>query len=66
MFRSFQIIIREFCRSLLKSLHITHLANYTLYNRFLHNMICCHKFLVYKNELNREYVITLARNDKTP
>ena len=22
--------------------------------------------LVYKNELNREYVITLARNDETP
>ena len=43
-----------------------HLANYTLYNRFLHNMICCHKNLVYKNELNRENVITLERNDETP
>jgi len=22
-----------------------HIANYTLYNRFLHNMICCHNTL---------------------
>ena len=43
-----------------------HLANYTLYNRFPHNMICCHNTLFTKNELNREYVITLARNDETP
>ena len=25
-----------------------HLANYTLYNRFLHNMICCHNTLLTK------------------
>ena len=25
--------------------HDAHLANYTLYNRFLHNMICCHNTL---------------------
>ena len=25
-----------------------HLANYTLYNRFLHNMICCHNTLFTK------------------
>ena len=24
------------------------------------------QYLIYKNELNREYVITLARNDETP
>jgi len=29
-----------------------------------HDMMPQH--LVYKNELNREYVITLARNDETP
>ena len=29
-----------------------------------HNMLSQH--LVYKNEINREYVITLARNDETP
>jgi len=29
-----------------------------------HDMLPQH--LVYKNELNREYVTTLARNDKTP
>jgi len=29
-----------------------------------HDMLLQH--LVYKNELNREYVITLARNDETP
>jgi len=70
MFRSFQIIIREFRRSLLKLLHIhdlvlcrkqgvvaayhvaydAHLANYTLCNRFLQNMICCHNtFFTTKN-----------------
>jgi len=73
MFRSFQIIIKEFRRSLLKLRHIqdlvrfckkgvvaayhvvycyaaydAHLANYTLYNRFLHNMICCHNALFTK------------------
>jgi len=26
-----------------------HLANYTLYNRFVHNMICCHKTLFTKS-----------------
>jgi len=26
----------------------THLANYTLYNRFLRNMICCHNTLFTK------------------
>ena len=46
MFRSFQIIIKEFRRALLKLLHT--------------------KVITYKNELNREYVITLARNDETP
>jgi len=29
-----------------------------------HDMLPQH--LVYKNEINREYVITLARNDETP
>ena len=29
-----------------------------------HDMLPQH--LVYKNELNRDYVITLARNDETP
>jgi len=71
MFRSFQIIIRKFRRSLLKLLHIHDLvrfckqgvvaayhvawesvvesvANYTLYSRFLHNMICCHNTLFTK------------------
>jgi len=28
--------------------HDAHLANYTLYNRFLHNMICCHNSLFTK------------------
>jgi len=103
MFRSFQMI-REFCCSLLKLLHIhdivrfceqgvvaayhvvyesvvesvvgwvcvphytaydVHLANYTLQQiPTQHDMLPQH--LVYRNELNREYVITLARNDKTP
>ena len=69
MFRSFQIIIREFRRSLLKLLQFTiwlvfvnkvlcvlccyaaydaHPANYTLYIRFLRNMICCHNTLFTK------------------
>jgi len=28
--------------------YAAHLANYTLYNRFLHNMICCHNTLFTK------------------
>jgi len=43
--------------------HEAHLANYTLHNRFLHNMICCHNTLFTKNELNRECIITLARSN---
>jgi len=53
MFRSFQIIIREFRRFLLKLLHI-------------HDLVRFCKQGVYKNELNREYETTLARNDETP
>jgi len=53
MFRSFQIIIRGFRRSLLKLLHSHDLVRF------------CKQHLVYKNELNREYVITLAKNDET-
>ena len=84
MFRSFQIIIREFRRSLLKLLHIHDLvrfckqdvvaAYHIVYESVVesvvrrtpsqHDMLPQH--LVYKNELNREYVITLARNDETP
>jgi len=41
-----------------------HLANYTLYNRFPTQHDTLPQHLVYKNELNREYVITLARNDE--
>jgi len=64
MFRSFQIIIREFRRSLLNLLHI-HDFNIILkkYNLFTDML---QQNLVYKNELNREYVITLARNDEIP
>ena len=68
MFRSFQIIIREFRRSLLRpSLRSIRRAPGQL--RSLqqiptqHDMLPQH--LVYKNELNREYVI-LARNDEAP
>ena len=76
MFRSFQVIIREFCLSLLKLLRINDLV---LLRSILstrsqlhslqqiatqHDMLPQH--LVYKNEPNREYVITLARNDETP
>ena len=97
MFRSFQIIIREFHRSLLKLLHIHDLvrfckqgvvaAYHVVYESAgspslrsirctpsqlhslqqiptQHDMLPQH--LVYKNELNREYVIILARNDETP
>ena len=89
MFRSFQIIIREFRRSLLKLLHIHDLvrfckqgvvAAYHVVRSSIrrtpsqlhplqqiptqHDMLPQH--LVYKNELNLEYVITLARNDEIP
>jgi len=50
MFRYFQIIIREFRRSLLNLLHI-------------HDSV---RFCKQENELNCEYVITLARSDETP
>jgi len=75
MFRSFQIIIREFRRSLLKLLHIHDLVRSSIRRTpsqlhslqqipTQHDML--QQNLVYKNELNREYVITLARNDETP
>jgi len=85
MFRSFQIIIREFRRSLLKLLHIHDFVRFCkrvvrliLLRTILrtpsqlhslqqipsqHDMVPEH--LVYKNELNHEYVVTLARNDET-
>ena len=116
MFRFFQIIIREFHRSLLKLLHIHDLVRFykllSLQQIPTHDMLPQHirrtpsqlhslqqiptqhdmlpqhiqhtpsqlhslqqipaqhdmlpQHLVYKNELNREYVITLARNDETP
>ena len=90
MFRSFQIIIREFRLSLLKLLHIHDLVRFckqgvvAAYHVVLrssirrtpsqlhsvqqiptqHDMLPQHR--VYKNELNREYIITLAKNDETP
>jgi len=82
MFRSFQIIIWEFRRSLLKLLHIHDLVRFCkqVVGSSIrstpsqlhplqqiptqHDMLPQH--LVYKNELNREYAITLARNDETP
>jgi len=92
MFRSFQIIIREFRRSLLKLLHIHDLIRFCKVvqcswlgvRRMLsssirrtpsqlhslqqiptqHDMLPQH--LLYKHELNREYVITLATNYETP
>ena len=79
MFRSFQIIIREFRRSLLKLLHIHDLVRFCKLRSIRrtpsqlhslqqiptqHDMLPQH--LVYKNELNLEYVITLARNDEIP
>ena len=42
-----------------------HLANYTL-QQIPTQRVMLPQHLVYKNELNREYVITLARNDETP
>jgi len=69
MFRSFQIIIREFRLSLLNLLRIHDLVRFckqgvvAAYHQ--HNMICCHNTLFKKNKLNHEYVITLARNDET-
>jgi len=75
MFRYFQIIIREFRRSLLKLLHIHDLVRFC---SIRHKPSQIHSLqqiptrhdtlpqnLVYKNELNREYVVTLARNDET-
>jgi len=59
MFRSFQIIIREFRRSLLKLLHIHDLVRFRK-----EGVVPQH--VVYENELNREYVITLTRKDETP
>jgi len=63
MFRTFQIIIGEFRRSLLKLLHIhdlvrfckqgavvAHIANYTLYNRFLRKVICYHSNMFTKTK----------------
>ena len=57
MFRSFQIIVREFRRSLLKLLHIHDLVRFckqafVAAYRTQHDMLPQH--LVYKNELNRE------------
>ena len=73
MFRSFQIIIREFRRSLLKLLHIHDLVRMRRTPSQLHSLQqiptqhdVLPQHLVYKNELNREYVITLARSDETP
>jgi len=75
MLRSFQIIIREFRRSLLKLLHIHDLVRSSIRRTpnqlnslqqipTQHDMLPQH--FVYKNEPNREYVITLARNNETP
>jgi len=44
---------------MLRTQHTTH-----TYPTTQHDMLPQH--LVFKNELNREYVITLARNDETP
>jgi len=80
MFRSFQIIIREFRRSLLKLLHIHDFGVRRMLLRSIRrtpsqlhslqqiptqrDMLPQH--LVYKTETIREYVITLARDDETP
>jgi len=79
MFRSFQIIIREFRRSLLKLLRIHDLVRFCELRGLRrtpsqlhslqhiptqHDMLLQH--LVYKNELNSEHVINLARNDEIP
>jgi len=117
MFRSFQIIIREFRRSLLKLLHIHDLVHFykqgvvAAYHVVWESVVECSwlgvrrmvrneglqpitstslcsirrtpgqlhslqqiptqhdmlpQHLVYKNEQNRECVITLARNDEIP
>jgi len=79
MFRSFQIIIREFRRSLQNLLHIHDLVRFCKQGSIRHTPSQLHSLqqiptqhdmlpqhLVYKNELNREYVITLARNDENP
>ena len=41
------------------------LANYTLYNKIPTQHDTLPQHLVYKNKLNHEYVITLARNNET-
>jgi len=65
MFRSFQIIIRELHRMLLRSIRRTPSQPHFLQQTpTQHDMLPQH--LVYKSELNREYVITLARKDETP
>ena len=72
MFRSFHIIIREFRRSLLKLLHIHDLVRKThtqptalsTTDSYATRYVATTPF--YKNELNHEYVITLARNDEIP
>jgi len=61
MFRSFQIIIREFRLSLLKLLHVHDLVRFCK-----QDIVAAYQRLVYKNEINREHVITLARKDETP
>ena len=90
MFRSFQIIIREFRRSLLKLLHIHDLVRFCKQSVVaayhvvsgsvvesvpsqLHSLQqiptqpdMLPQHLICKNELNRGYIITLGRNDKTP
>ena len=81
MFRSFRIITREFRRSFLKLLHIHDLVRFCKQGvvaarrtpsqlHSLQKIPTQHDMLpqqlVYKNELNREYVITLERNDETP
>jgi len=67
MFRSFQIIIREFRLSLLnlRSIRRTPSQLHSLQQIPTQNdMLPQH--LINKNELNHEYVITLARNDEMP
>jgi len=73
MFRSFQIIIREWhcgiisccvgicCRECSRTPSQLHSLQHIPTQR---DMLPQHP--VYKNELNREYVITLARNNETP
>ena len=66
MFRSFHITIRDFRLSLLKLRSIRRTPS-QLHNLqqipTQHDMLP--QLLVYKNELNRKYVIILARNGET-